>query len=75
MTRPSKTLDYKRAGPYRVRKVINKNDYRLDLPSMMRIHNFFHVSLLDKYSPPTIGQPPSGRQLTVVNDSAEWEVE
>jgi hypothetical protein len=42
---------------------------------MMRIHNFFHVSLLDKYLPPTIGQPPSGPQLTVVNDSAEWEVE
>jgi hypothetical protein len=30
-TRQSKKLDYKRAGPYTVSKVINKNAYKLDL--------------------------------------------
>jgi truncated hemoglobin YjbI len=74
-TRPSKKLDYKRAGPYTVSKVINKNAYKLDLPKMMRIHDVFHVSLLDSYTPPIAGQPPSEPQPTIVDDSDEWEVE
>jgi hypothetical protein len=31
-TRPSKNLNYKRAGQYTVSKVINKNAYKLDIP-------------------------------------------
>ena len=73
-TRPSKKLDYKRAGPYTVSKVINENAYKLDLPSTMCIHNVFHISLLDIYLAPNIGQPPSELQPTIVNDSDEWEV-
>jgi hypothetical protein len=74
-TRPSKKLDYKRTGPYTVSKVINKNAYKLDLPYTIRKHNVFHVSLLDRYTPPTAGQPPSEPQPTVVDDSDEWEVD
>ena len=55
-TRPSKKLDYKRTGPFKVSQVINDNAYRLDLPSTMRIHNVFHMSLLDRYTPPVEGQ-------------------
>jgi hypothetical protein len=55
-TRPSKELDYKRTGPYTLSKVINKNAYQLDLPYTIRKHNVFHVSLLDRYTPPTAGQ-------------------
>ena len=47
-TRPSKKLDYKRAGPYTVSMTINKNAYKLDLPKTMRNHNVFHVTLLDR---------------------------
>jgi hypothetical protein len=32
---PSKKLDYKSTGPYRVSQIINKNAYKLDLPSTM----------------------------------------
>jgi len=74
-TRPSKKLDYKRTGPYTVSKVINKNAYKLDLPYTIRKDNIFHVSLLDRYTPPTAGQPPSEPQPTVVDDSDEWEVD
>jgi len=58
-TRLSKKLDYQRTGPYTGSKVINTNAYKLDLPYMIRKHNVFHVSLLDRYTPPTAGQPPS----------------
>jgi hypothetical protein len=74
-TRPTKKPDYKRAGPYTVSKVINKNADKLDLPRTMRIPDVFHVSLLDSYTPPIAGQPPSEPQPTIVDDSDEWEVE
>jgi hypothetical protein len=74
-TRPSKKLDYKRTGPYTVSKVINKNAYKLDLPYTIRKHNVFHVSLLDRYTPPTAGQPPAEPRPTIVDDSDKWEVD
>jgi hypothetical protein len=72
-TRPSKKLDYKRTGPYAVSKVISKNSYKLDLPNAMQNHNVFHVSLLDRYTPPVAGQPVSQPYPMVVDDSAEEE--
>jgi len=74
-TRPSKKLDYKWTGPYTVRKVINRNAYKLDLLYAIRKHNVFPISLLDGYTPPIAGQPPSEPQPTVVDDSDEWEVD
>jgi hypothetical protein len=73
--RESKKLDYQRTEPYTVIKVINKNDYKLDLPYTIRKHNTSHISSLDRSAPPTAGEPPSGPQQTVVNDSDEWEVD
>jgi hypothetical protein len=74
-TRPSKKLDYKRIGPFKVSKVVNDNAYHLELPSTMRIHNVFHISLLDRYLPPIDGQHPSEPQATIVDDNDEYEVE
>jgi hypothetical protein len=76
--RLSKKLDYKRIGPYTVSKVINKNAYMLDLPSTLRIHNVFHVSLLDAYKQPVEGQPPAEPLPAISGDDdtePEWEVE
>jgi hypothetical protein len=74
-TRLSKKLEYKCTGPYMVSKVINKNAYKLDLPYTIWKHNVFHVSLLDRYTHPTAGQPPSEAQPMVVDDSDEWQVD
>ena len=46
-TRPSKKLDYKKMGPFKVIKKAGTSSYKLDLPSSMRIHNTFHISLLE----------------------------
>jgi hypothetical protein len=76
--RPLKKLDYKRLGPFKVTKVINRTAYRLELPFWMKVHNVFHVSLLDRYISPVPGQQPSDPPpaITTENpDDEEWEVE
>jgi len=73
-TRPSKKLDYKCTGPYTVSKIINKNAYKLDLPKAMQNQNVFHVSQLNHYTPPVVGQPPWEPHPVIVDDSEEWEV-
>ena len=44
--KPSKKLDYKYLGLYKITKRILKNNYQLDLPPKVRIHLIFYISLL-----------------------------
>src|SRR2546421_11513309 len=51
-TRPSKKLDFKRLGPFEITKRIGKQAYRLDIKQLGKsIHDVFHVSLLEPYTP------------------------
>jgi len=70
-SRPSNKQDYKRMAQYTVSKIINKNAYKLHLPSTMRNHNVFHVSLLDRYTLPVGGQPSSEPHPTIVEEREE----
>src|SRR5213078_2283608 len=74
--RPSKKLDWKRLGPYPILERIGTQAYRLQLPSSMKIHPVFHVSLLDRYVesdiPARIQPPPPS---VVVDNEVEYEVE
>jgi hypothetical protein len=45
--RPSHKLDYKYIGPYKIKKRISENNYKLDLPPKVRLHKTVHVSLLE----------------------------
>ena len=47
--RSSKKLTYKYVGSFRIMDKIGSQAYRLLLPSTYRIHNIFHVSLLESY--------------------------
>ena len=44
--KPNKKLDHKYLKPYKVTKRISKNNYQLNLPSKVRIHPIFYISLL-----------------------------
>lgn len=47
--RPSKKLDRKMLGPFRVEKVVSPTALRLQLPPQWRIHPVFHVSLIEPF--------------------------
>jgi len=49
MRRPSKKLDHKNHGPFQIEKIISPLAVCLTLPRKWKIHNVFHVSLLEPY--------------------------
>ena len=59
-TRSTKKLDWKFYGPYKIIDRIGKVAIRLDLPATIKIHNVFHVSLLEPcdQSKGSIPSPP-----------------
>ena len=72
--RPSAKLDHRRLGPFRISKVINPDAYRLTLPPTMKVHNVFHISLLQpvssNYHVDSVPPPP-----IVIDESLEYKVE
>ena len=49
--RPSKKLDVKWQGPFKIKELIRTHACRLELPVIMKNHNVFHVTLLETYQP------------------------
>jgi hypothetical protein len=47
--RPCAKLDYKRFGPFKIAKLVGLVACQLELPPQFKIHNVFHVSLLEPY--------------------------
>ena len=77
-SRPSKKLDWKRLGPFKIAKRIGLQAYKLDLPPTMRhIHDTFHVSLLDPVKTTTLNprHPPPPPALYVKDDYEYFEIE
>jgi len=66
-TRPSKKLDYKKIGPFKILAKIGTRAYKLALPPSMALHNTFHISLLEPYQdnrfPSEIKEPPPPIQI------------
>jgi hypothetical protein len=76
-TRPSRKLDVKRMGPFKVLEVIGEGKlaYKLELPAQMRIHPVFHVSLLEPYRESTLPGRVQEPPLPVeVEGELEYEV-
>jgi hypothetical protein len=48
-TCPCAKLDYKRLGPFKITKLVGIVACQLELPPQFKIHDVFHVSLLEPY--------------------------
>jgi transposase InsO family protein len=74
--RPSKKLDHRRIGPFKILKVVSDWAYELDFPRDIKMHPVQHVSLLS----PTANDPLSGQRNpppppVVINDEEEYVVD
>jgi hypothetical protein len=76
--RPKDKLDHKKHGPFAMEKVVSPTAIRLLLPRKWKIHNTFHVSLLEPYNN---GTRPLPDLLKIIDESVdiegneEWEIE
>ena len=78
MARPSRKLQPKYIGPYKIIEIVSPVAYKLELPSTLKVHPVFHVSLLRNYKAPSniTGLPlPSIPEPLVINDHIEYQVE
>ncbi len=75
-TRPCAKLDYKRLGPFKIAKLVGLVACQLELPPQFKIHNVFHVSLLEPYHdnpiPERHREPPV---LVEIEGQEEFEVQ
>lgn len=70
---PRKKLAPRFIGPFRILDAIGSQAYRLSLPTRMRIHNVFHVSLLEPWH--GRGDEPAEESMPLADENDEWEVE
>jgi hypothetical protein len=75
--RPTRKLAPKYLGPYTISAKISSTSYRLDLPSTLKIHPVFHVSMLKPYQESEEFNREAPPQPIIIPESneAEYEVE
>ena len=74
--RPTKKLDHKLRGPWRVVKKVGSRAYELALPPNIKVHPVFHISLLEPYREskyPGRSQPPP--EPEVIEGELEYVVD
>lgn len=67
-----KKLSARFVGPFQIRDTVRPQAYRLALPTSYKIHNVFHVSLLEPWKQRAGEKPAAPMPLAVEAD--EWEV-
>ena len=77
-TRPSAKLDVRRLGPFEILEQIGSSAFRLKLPSAIKIHPVFHVSLLEPHVanpfPARVVDPPPALQVDGVEEFEVHEI-
>jgi len=77
--RPSRKLDHKNHGPFQIEEIVFPLAVRLTLPRKWKIHNVFHVSLLEPYRTSEHRAPPDPsmvlREADDIEQSEEYDVD
>jgi len=81
---PSKKLDHKMQGPFEIEKVVSPNAIMLKLRRRWRLHNVFHISLLEPYhilSKASCAPPDPERvrneadEMDIDVEEVQWEID
>ena len=62
--RPSRKLQPRFIGPYRILQQVSPVAYKLELPESLKVHPVFHVSLLRPYEDPQHSEPTKATNST-----------
>jgi hypothetical protein len=77
--RPSRKMDHKNHGPFQIEKIVSPLAVRLTLPRKWKIHNIFHVSLLEPLRVSEHRPPPDPskvlREADDIEQSEEYDVD
>ena len=73
-TKQNRKLEAKFFGPFRVLHPVGKQAYKLELPKKWKIHNVFHVSLLEQNTTKK-GRVEKVPELDAGDNSKEYKVE
>ncbi|SNX87990.1 related to pol protein [Melanopsichium pennsylvanicum] len=74
--RPTAKLNTRFAGPFPVIERIGRRAYRIQLPSSVRVHNVFHVSMLERTKDSKLeGRSTIQPYPTLHDEDLEFEVE
>jgi hypothetical protein len=71
-------LDHKNHGPFQIEKIISPLAVKLTLPRKWKIHNVFHVSLVEPYRVGNRAPPDPSKILREADDiegSQEYDVD
>ena len=77
LNQPSKKLDNKRYGPFKISKDIGLGAFQLELPEGWAIHNVFNEDLLTQCVEPKFKEQHKDPTslLTIINEKEKYEVE
>jgi len=77
--RPSRKLDHKNHGPFQIERIVSPLAVKLTLPRKWKIHDVFHVSLVEPYRTGNQRSPPNAakvlREADDIEQSEEYDVE
>jgi hypothetical protein len=62
-------------GPFRIMAQVSPVTFKLALPSTLRVHPVFHVSLLRPYHTPGPEQSRAAQPAPIFEDDNQWRVE
>jgi hypothetical protein len=77
--RPSRKLDHKNHGPFQIERIVSPLAVKLTLPRKWKIHDVFHVSLIEPYRQSEHREPPNAakvlREADDIEQSEEYDVD